>query len=230
MFAILLETQTETFKSNSIEAVKLYDKAIKASEDIVIACSSVSPVIIRESEKVKSTKYYAKYETYVAEKRKAAESWVKYQTYVKKLKKVSEAYARVAAIRIELHKATKAYAKVAKAYDKAAKAYAKVAKSSIELPEVDRLCCFKFDDAVELHKAHKISDAQLASVPASKASYKTIDAYGAYCRTNLKLSEAIVAACCEEDEVIKLKTELNKSFLEQAQVIAQSQAEFINCY
>lgn len=239
IYAIFHETQTETFKSNSNEAVKLYnkaanfyDKSSKAYEDIVIACSSINPNIIREAEKVKSTKYYAKYEAYVAEKRKAAEFWGKHQSYVKKLKKVSEAYARVAAVRIELHKAAQAYAKAAKTYDKAAQAYAKVARTrnSIKFSEADRLCCFKFEDAVELHKSHKISDAQLASVPELKASYKTIDTYGAYCRTNVKLLEAIVTACCESAEAIKLQTELSKASLEQSQNIVKTQVASISCY
>jgi hypothetical protein len=237
MRAILLETQVETTKSNSNEAVRLYnraakfyDKAVKSYGEIVTACSSTNPAIIRAAEKVKSPKEYAKYKAYVAEKRKAAEFWTKYQTHVKKLKEVSDAYARVAAIRIELHKAVKTYAKAAKTYAKAAKTYVKVAKSSITLPEADRLCCFKFEDAAELHKAHKISDAQLASVTVTKASNDTLDAYAAYCRTNSKLMEAIVAACCVEDEVVKLKTELYKSSVEQAQDIVQRQAEGLICY
>ncbi|MDR1104625.1 MAG: hypothetical protein LBK92_04720 [Endomicrobium sp.] len=80
------------------------------------------------------------------------------------------------------------------------------------------------------NKAHKISDAQLASVPALKASYDTVGAYAAYCRTNLKLGEAIVAACSERGEAVKLETELNKSSLEQAQDIVQRQAESISRY
>ena len=222
-YGILYETETENIKPSSNEAIKLYneaakfyDNASKAYGDIVTACSSTNPAISRVAEKVKSTKEYAKYESYVAGKRKTAEAWAKYQTYVKKLKEVSDAYAKVAAIRIELADA--------------AKTYAKAAKSSIELPEADRLCCFKFEDAVELHKAHKISDAQLASVPATKASGKTIDAYGAYCRTNFKLMEAIVAACCVEDEAVKLKTELNKSSLEQAQDIVRRQVACFDSY
>lgn len=236
-YGILYETETENIKPSSNEAIKLYneaakfyDNASKAYGDIVTACSSTNPAISRVAEKVKSTKEYAKYESYIAGKRKAAEFWAKEQTYAKKLKEVSDAYAKVAAIRIELADAAKTYAKVAKTYDKAAKTYAKAAKSSIELPEADRLCCFKFEDAVELHKAHKISDAQLASVPATKASGKTIDAYGAYCRTNFKLMEAIVAACCVEDEAVKLKTELSKSSLEQAQDIVKSQVECFDSY
>jgi hypothetical protein len=236
-YAILCETGTKIIKSDSNEAVKLYneaakfyDEAARAYKEIVVAFSSVNAAIIRIAEKVKGSDGYAKYEARVAEKRKTAEAWAKYQTYAKKLKKVSEAYARVATIRIELCKSAETYAKAAKSYAKATKTYAKVAKSSIALPEADRLCCFKFEDAVALHKAHKISDAQLASVPSSKASYNTVDAYSAYCRINLKLIEAIVAACYEEDEAAKLRTELSKSSLEQAQDIVQRQAESISRY
>jgi hypothetical protein len=237
MYAILHETETETIKANSSEAVKLYDKAakfynkaVKAYEEIVTTCSSTNTAIIRIAEKVKGTDGYTKYEAYVAEKKKAAEVWAKEQTYAKKLKEVSEAYARVAAVRIELHEAAKTYAKAAKTYARAAKTYAKVAKKSIELPETDRLSYFEFEDAVELHKAHKISDAQLASVPTLKSANDAVDAYAAYCRTNLKLWEVIVAACYEEDEAVKLKTELNKSFVEQNQDNVQRQAECISCY
>jgi hypothetical protein len=58
----------------------------------VVACSSISSVIIRDAEKVKSTKYYAKYKAYVDKKRKATEFWAKYQTYAK----VAKAYAKIA--------------------------------------------------------------------------------------------------------------------------------------
>ena len=239
MKAILRETETKNIKPSINEAIKLYneaakfyDNASKAYGDIATAYSSTNPAIIGVAEKVKSTKEYAKYESYVAGKRKAAEFWAKEQTYAKKLKEVSDAYAKVAAVRIELADAAKTYAKVAKTYDKAAKVYAKVARTrnSIEIPEADRLAYFEFEDAVKLHKAHKISDAQLASVPASKASSKTIDAYGDYCRTHSKFMEAVVAACCKEDEAIKLKTELNKSSLEQVQDIVKSQAERLGRY
>jgi hypothetical protein len=55
-------------------------------------------------------------------------------------------------------------------------------------------------------------------VPASKTSNETIEAYATtYCRTNLKLPEKIATVCCEENEVVKLKTKLNKSFVEQSQ-------------
>jgi hypothetical protein len=237
MCAILRKTETESIKSNSDEAVKLfnkaaefYDKAVRSYGNIVITCSSINPVIIRAAEKVKGTKEYAKYEAYAAEKRKTAELWGKQQIYYERLKKISEAYAKVAAIRIELRKAAETYAKAAKSYVKAARTYAKVAKRSIKIPEADRLSHFKFEDAVELHKAHKISDAQLAWVPVSKASYNTVDAYAACCRTNLKLAEAIAEVCYEEDEAVKLKTELNKSSVEQAQDIVQRQVEGISCY
>jgi hypothetical protein len=237
MYAILRETETETIKANSNKAVKLYsesakfyDEAAKDYEEIVIACSSTNAAIIRIAEKVKGTEGYAKYEAHIAGKRKTAELWTKEQTYAKKLKEVSEAYARVAAVRIELHEAAKTYARAAKTYARAAKTYAKVAKRSVELPEAERLSYFEFEDAVELHKAHKISDAQLASVPTLKSAHDAVDAYATYCRTNLKLMEAIVAACCEEDEATKLRTELNKSSVEQAQDTVQRQAECISCY
>jgi tetratricopeptide (TPR) repeat protein len=236
MYAILREAETETIKSNSSEAIKLYDKAakfydkaVKAYGEIVIACSSTNTAIIRIAEKVKGTEGYAKYEAHIAEKRRTAELWTKEQSYAKKLKEISEAYARVAAVYIELHEAAKTYAKAAKTYAKAAKTYAKAAKRRSELPEADSLC-FEFEDAVALHKAHKISDVQLAIATSAKASWETKNAYAAYCRTNLKLMEAIVAACCEEDEAAKIRTELNKSSIEQAQDNVQRQAECISCY
>jgi hypothetical protein len=67
-------------------------------------------------------------------------------------------------------------------------------------------------------------------VPATKTLYTTVDAYAIYCRTNLKLKEAIAAVCRKEDETGKLKTELNKSSLEQAQDIVQRQVEGLSCY
>jgi hypothetical protein len=83
---------------------------------------------------------------------------------------------------------------------------------------------------IELHKSHKISDAQLASATSGETRSKTIGAYAAYCRTNLKLMEAIMAVCCEEAEAAKLKTELSKSLVEQAQDTVQYQAIFVNPY
>jgi tetratricopeptide (TPR) repeat protein len=241
MFSALRKTETETIEPNSNKALKLYnkaakfyDKAINSYRDIVIACSSINPDIIKEAEKVKGTKQYARYEAYITKKRKATEFWTREQTYVKKLKDVCEADARVASVHIELYEAAKTYDKTAKTYAKAAKTYAKVAKnsikSSIEIPEADRLDCFEFEDAVELHKSHKISDAQLASVPASKAYWETMNAYAVYCRTKLKFSETIVAACREHGEAVNLQTELNKSFVEQDRVNVLCQAECVGCY
>jgi hypothetical protein len=241
MFSALYKTETETIEPNSNKALKLYnkaakfyDKAINSYRDIVIACSSINPDIIKEAEKVKGTKEYARYEAYITRKRKATEFWTREQTYVKKLKEVCEAYAKVDAVRLELYEAAKTYDKTAKTYAKAAKTYAKVAKnsikSSIEIPEADRLAYFEFEDAVELHKSHKISDAQLASVPASKAYWKTMNAYAVYCRTKLKFSETIVAACREHGEAVKLQTELNKSLVEQDRDILLGQVEYSLCF
>jgi hypothetical protein len=72
---------------------------------------------------------------------------------------------------------------------------------------------------VELHKAHKISDAQLAAGSVFKASNDTANAYAAYCRINLKLAEATLTACGEEDEAASLEPNLSNLQLNKTKTL-----------
>jgi hypothetical protein len=236
-YGILCKTATEINKSNNNEAIRLYnraakfyDKTARAYGEIVVAYSINTHILRTIAEKAKCTKEYARYEAHVAKKGEGLEAWAKMQIYYEKMKKISEAYAKTIAIFVELHEAAKTYARAAETYVKAAETHAKAVKNSIELPEADTISCYNVKDAVELHKAHKISDAQLAAVSQFKASSKTEAAYAAYCRTKLKLVEAIAAVLCEEDEAVKLRIELNKYTVKLCQDTLQRQAEFISCY